>query len=607
MDPSLILFAIQSLIQIGSVASAAYEQAVRDAPIKMPNLPKPTMTAAEALEEYFNPTDGIYKALTAPDQTLANAWANATRSGFKDPIAVSTLLKAANDLDLNSGQGAQPDWSYIFGGPGAKILLAQWSDTAAPMDAWQSIALTLAQVALGFIGAHPQITGASSNGDKLLQALCSNLQQLLPDPSKTTRANFVQSVAASILHAGLKTIATDSSLIVNNAAAATLISRLAQPLVNYYDRETDPAAQLNWIAIRDTVFPQMVEAGLTALSNNEKQLLGKQFDPNDRLGALTQAFLQSVSTIALTRIGSPQAWVPVYQSILKTIAAKPSLFAKGNSEDDKFFSKFLGDVAGKFADSPPPFDGQSAINLGVTILDQLAAGLPSRGGNPWDTVAASAISQIVDGLKAGGTTVSTLLPDALTGVLKAILTEVTITPGMILGKGSSVEVQAIVASIAKAMAQDTGALITQSGWEQIASVAASTAAQNPGKLFKLDDATPEGQLATGLISQLLTAASKGFANGRSTGSVLFGDTLVSAIEQALKAAAGNATAALTNEQQITTLVMRLNGLTSDSTKPIGAAEWSWLFQNLVADVLDKGSLNCTDDQLRAMLYQHQIA
>jgi len=150
-------------------------------------------------------------------------------------------------------------------------------------------------------------------------------------------------------------------------------------------------------------------------------------------------------------------------------------------------------------------------------------------------------------------------------------------------------------------------LITPAGWQQIASVAAATAAQNPARLFKLNDASPEGQLASSLISQLLTTAAKGFANGRANGVVLFGDTLVSAIEETLKAAAGNAVAAAANQQQLATLVTRLNALATDPAQPIGAAEWSWLFRNLVAVVLETGALDFTDEQLRTMLSKRLVA
>lgn len=607
MDPALILFAIQSLIQIGSAASEAYEQAVRDEDVKMPALPKPIVTVDERLQEYFNPGDGIYKTMTGPGGALERTWLAANKSFFKDTVAIATLLRAADTIDINEQADGKMPAAYIFGGQGTKILLEQWSDRDAPLDAWQSIALTLAQVGLGFVGLHPNVAGLGGNGDKLLQALCANLQQLLPDPKKTKRVNFVRSVAAGILHAGLKTVAADSNLIVDSKAAATLISKMAQPLVDLYDKAASPAEEITWEAIRDTVLPQMIQAGLTVLSQNQKQILGKEFDTNSGLGALTQAFVQGVATVPFTKIGTPEAWIPVYQSLLKTIANQPGLLIKGSSDSDQFFSSLLGKVAGKLAETPVPYNGTAAIELGALVLDQLATRLPAAGGIKWDAVATAAIAQVVDGLKDGGPTVSTLMPDTLGAVVKAILTQVADTPAMIAGRGSTVEVQAIVASVAKAMAQDTSALISPAGWQRIASVAAATAAQNPARLFKLNDATPEGQLASNLISQLLTEASKGFVNGRAGGVLLFGETLVSAIEETLTAAAGNAVAAAKNQQQLTTLVTRLNALASDPNEPIGAAEWSWLFRNLVADVLDKGSLAYTDDQLRTMLYKRQVA
>jgi hypothetical protein len=622
MDPELVFFIIRSLIRVGTVARDAYEQSVRDQNFQMPDLPFPQLSAGELLQRYFNQVDGIYRQLADPSKNgaMAKYWGPNDLPNPKEPDAVPILLSTAMELQAQDAQkiptNATASWAYLRSQieSGVTGVLDPWSPQQAPTSPWAHIALALADVALDYVGSNPGVLGVGSNGEALIKVICTNLQNCLDaDATNGPQAYFVERLGAAILQAGLKTITENTDLIVADPAAGAVISSVAKPLSDLFAKASadgDFVGQLRWTNIRDTVMPQMVSAGLSALADHQQEILGAPFDPNNTLGYFTKGFLDALAADPVANLGTPQGWLPIYQSMLRAVAAKPNLLVNAGSNDQnaQAIQDLIAGIATKLAAAPFPYNtGDAALGLGQVVVDVLQKDLPARTSDPWVLLVPSALQAVLDGVSKGGGSVASLAQGELTAVIRVILQKVAATPGMIVGNGASTELQTIITTVATAMAQDSKFLISEDGWTQIAAAAASAAAANPGKLFGISSATPEGELAGKLISQLLTKASAGFGTMRSGNVVLFGDTLVQAIEDTISAAAGNAVGAAKNIDQISSLVDRLNKMAADPTKPIGAADWGWLYRNLIADAFDKGSLDLTDDQIRQMLYAHQLS
>jgi hypothetical protein len=631
MDPELVFFIVRGVLRVGTAARDAYEQSVRDASFQMPDLPFMQESTEQTLQRFFNLQNGALADLVDPAKKgpLANCWLPGDIGGHPktDSASLARLLdaKAAFEHQLAIDAGSDPtraglravDQSSMVG------ILDQWSDKAKPVGPWGHIAVALAGVALDYVGSNPGILGVGSSGEALISALCSNITACLDEGVVDgPQAYFVERMGVSILQAGLKTITDNPDLVTTDKAVGSLIGAVASPLAALFQQAIDTnsyADQLRWINIRDNVLPKMVSAGLSALADHQEELLGAPFDPNDTLGYFTKGFLGALSQTSVLKLGDPEAWVPIYHAMLQAVVARPNLLIKvGNGDANaQAIQDLVGNLAATLDKAPLPYSGDTAIDLGLVVIDELQKTLPTRTSDPWINLVPSALRAVVQGLSAAPSTAN--LPAAeLSAVVRVVLNQIAATPGMIVGNSatsSSIELQAIISAVATAMAQDKTLLVSSDGWAAIAATAAQVAARNPGKLFSISDATPEGQLAGVLISQLLTKAAQGFANGRASGVVLFGDTLVGAIQDTLTAAAGNAKGALVNTGQMLALVDQLNGLVAEGlpvagkpppANPISAADWSWLYRNLIAGVFDKGTLAYTDDQLRGMLFNHTL-
>ncbi len=614
MDPELIFFIISSLIRVGTATRDALEQSARDKDFQI-SVAYPVASVADRFDEFFNRNTGLRRDLTRkPDGPLAKYWIDNATGGAPDTTAEAhtalfTALGGLKRLDFATNASwislRTVDEEALVG------VLSQWSNADKPLDPWARVALAIADVGLAYVGSNPGIVLVGSSGEVLLKALCANLSHLVDDIQDGTQAYFLERLAAGFMQAGLQTLSDNAGALLTDKASQDLLNAVAKPLATLFSqavKSKDPATQLTLSNFRDTIFPQMVSAGLKAISDHQKELLGSDFDPTSALGSLTQGFLQALSLQPVSALaqGDPKAWLPIYQSLLRSIAASANLIVPGTTADDKLFQNLISGIATTLSAPPPPYRSDTAINLGLVVVDALQQNLPTRTQEPWILLVPSALNAVVRGLKNTSMPINTLSQNELSTVIRVVLAQVAATPGMITGNNSSTELQAIISSVASAMAQDSRFLIGEDGWAEIAAAAASAAAKNPGKLFNINNATPGGQLASKLISQVLAGAATSVSATRAPNVVLFGDTLVGAIKDTLTAAAGNAIGAATNINQITTLINQLNKLVADPLRPIGAADWSWFYRNLIADAFDKGALNLTDDQLRQMLFDHKL-
>jgi hypothetical protein len=396
---------------------------------------------------------------------------------------------------------------------------------------------------------------------------------------------------------------------------------MAKPLAELFDkavRDDKPVEQLTLAVMRDTVFPQMVSAGLSVLADHQREMLGGTFDPGDTLGYFTKGFLQALSEQSVLKLGNAQAWFPIYKALLHAAAARPDLIVKGATDDRnaEAVRDLIKGVAGLLGNQPFPYTRDTAIDLALVVVDVLRKELPSRTSDPWELLIPAALKAAIEGLRNGGTDFRKLAQDEVAAVIRVVLQQVAATPGMIIGPTSSVEIQEIITAIARAMVADDKFLVSKDGWTRIAAVAATAAARNPGKLFNISTVAPEGQLASLLISKVLGKASSGFAkpsDTRSKGVVLFGETLVNAIKDTLTAAAGNARGAFDQKDRIQGLIDQLNGLVNPDRQltktpqgavvlyPIGAADWSFLFRILIVDLFANGPRTYTDEELKNFL------
>jgi hypothetical protein len=611
MSPELIFFAIRSLIRVGTAARDAYEQKVRDGDFAMPPLPVPAVYPEERIILFFSKKRGPYHQLTAEGGALSKYW-NAAEDTNLDTdearealLAYADLLRREKTLQTATNKGDDIDWRALrWSDEEAVDMLPQWGKGQGPINPWARIGLALADVALDYINTTPKSIGLEGNAEVLVKAFTGNLRVLLPNPDNVARAYFVERLGVALLQSGLKSIADNAAAVTDSAALQAMIGNISKPLVDLFEG-ADAAEKLTWLNIRDTILPKMVQAGIETLAEHQKAFLGRKFDPDNLAGAMTKAFLEGLVKTGLTGLGKMESWVPVYKSLLGVIATRPQLITGAGAE--VFFQELLANVAKQMKDLPvpPPFRGGGEVDLLQAVVDALGKDVPWIKDERWDETVVAVVVQVAEGLRSG-TGVAGLRDRArMTAILQIVLGTISRTPGIVLGDSSSKEIQAIVGVIAQAMSTDSNLLLSGPDWETIAAVAAAEAARNPGRLFKIDDATPEAQLALKMIQAILNKTAADLAAARRNGAVLFGATLATAITETLKVAAGNATKAFSNDKQLEALVASLNALAESKDPALaaaGAEEWLWLFRKLVAGVLDGGKADYTPKELSDMLY-----
>ncbi|TCT02368.1 hypothetical protein [Aquabacter spiritensis] len=607
MSPDLIFFTLRSLLRVGSAAQSVLEQQIRDAAI---DLPPPAPDQADPLDVAIKYFRGDYRSWVAPGGALHAHW-DAVSDVYKPtPEAKAAVIDAVFTIKRTfaspaAGAGSLSLDQLAAEGDGV-VLLQQWKTGEAP-DPWARIATTLAGVALDYVALDPGLFASGARGEKLVAALAANLQGLLPKLDAPGQADFVERLAAIVLQAGLETLAKSPDLVIGQKPLQDLLRAMTLPLAQDFARSApdDVLARIALTRLRDDVLPRMVAAGLDVVAQNQRALLGAAFDPAKTAGALTQAFLAAVQGREFATLAQPEGWVPVYQALLRGVAARAEAVIPGTGAPEDFYRGVLSKVAIAAAGLRPLAPGWE-VAIVVAALEGLNDNLPFRVKTPWADLAGTAIQQFVgglgQGLNAGTPLESIFTPELFTGLVKLVLAKVAATPGMLTGDGQ--ELRSLTATLAAAFAADTTLLVSPEGWKTIVATLLDEAARNPGRLFGLDGAAPEQHLATRIVARILAQAETALkVSGRADGAVLLGDTLADAICETLKVAAGNADRAAKNLPALDALLVRLNALAVAPADRIGAREWLFLFRTLVAGALDTGTLPASDADLRKLLYR----
>lgn len=622
LSPELILLFVRGVIKLGTAARGAYEQKLRDQKI---TLPPPLATYGDPLDlvvTYFRDKvdqqtpQGKYHAMVAAGGPLYRHWDH-TRNIYRDTDEDKAVLIAAAVELLNASNTTAWQTSLSHGDDGTMLVLSQWRDSAAPPQPWLRVAMAVADVALSYVAIDPRLLVRGGNAEKLVSAFSSQVAGLLPDPTTPSQISFVQRFVAAFFEGGFRTLVGKPDLLSDEKHWQAMAAAVAAPMAKSLS-EALKAAEANpgnleasrnlfdWMNIRDALLPELVQAGLDTLIAHQMKFLGRDFDPNSRTGALTQAFLATAKDVGVSRA---KGWLPIYHSLLKAIAARSDAIIKGDGHDDAFYKQLLVNVANTMDSWQQPFSGKWKTDLATSVLDTLATTMPLPGGNPWSDVAVAALQDLAsgfaEGLRQTGGISSVLTEQALLDLLRILAAQAARTPDMLLRSGANSELKAIVAAVAHAMTLDKKLLITADGWKTIISVATGEAARNPARLFKLDGTSPDKQLGVKLIACLLDKVSAYAKRDRIYGFVVFGDTLTEALVITLREAAGNADEAGTEKAllAIGDFVTRLNDLTTRETGRIGASEWLWLFRKFLPEVIDRQECPYSADDLRAKLYQ----
>jgi hypothetical protein len=602
MNPLLIVFGIRAVVRLGRAGAEIYAQRARDKAVFLPDIVAPAFNRYDYVVTFYASPANL--AALRQDERLRPLWDDGLHRPIDKRTATVDMLYAAA---IAAQATARDDQATLELAGGA--MIAQWSRAAAPISPVGRIAVTMADIALEFVGSNPAVMGIGGSGERLIGALALNLADLIPDDTDEfgPRAHFADRVVGIFLRSGLSVLAQHPDLVVDQEHTRRLVAETLKPLVAALPE--DLGERLRWQGLLEALLGPAASAAFSVIAEKPDAFLGKAFATDKAVGAVTQALFATLKDGGLRGRFSDAGWIALYKAVLGVVAERPALFVgAGTRPADELIRDLLSGAAAALADKPG-FDGDLGARLAIVALEALnanAAGVLSLDrADAWEGMALDMIGQVTGALSArlanpaAAGALGRFGQEQLVELARVFLTRAAATPGM-PGVGRT-ELQAIVSGVAAAMAADDKLLLSHGDWLKIAAVAAEEAAANPGRLFGLDEGSAAGSLAVRVIGDLLQAASAAWSTprdgrtGRDAGNLLAGATLRDAIVASLRAAAGNAVAAAADTRPFLSLARAVNEVARASPGEFGDKDWLRLFDGLTARALASGGIGPIDE------------
>ncbi len=622
MNPLFVLFGIRAALRLGRTGAEIYAQRSRDRAVFLPDLIKPDIDRYALIVTFY--ASAAREQALLDDEALSPLWdEDLHRPIRKSPAVVDTLFAAVIEAQIQEAGTEDETEAELSVEIAGGFMIEQWNRSAAPISPVGRIAITMADIALEFVGSNPSVMGIGGNGERLIGAIALNLSHMIPDDQDEfgTRAKFADRLCGIFLRAGLSVLADHPELVVDQDHLQALMAETLTPLVT--NLPDDLSEQLEWRALLDALAGPAASAAFAVVAERPDAFLGKAFSTDKAVGAVTQALFETLSDTGLREQLTDAGWLKLYKSVLRVAADRPDLFIGSGDQPKKELLRDLLSGVAQTLHASEAFDGELGAELAAIAIDALnenaAVLLELDDQDEWQTLAIDMIDQVSGALadrlrnpdQAGA--LRQFGKQQLVELSRIFLVQAAATPGM-LGIGRT-ELKAIVSGVASAMAADENLLLTSDDWLKIAAVAAAEASVNPGRLFGLNEDTAEGALGAEIIGGLLTVAAAEWdkldaegAAGRDAGHVLAGPTLRDAITVALRAAAGNARAAASAGKPIETLAARISDIVREDPEAYGGGEWLLLFREMIGNALTEGTIvDISDDEIRTILSKRDAA
>jgi hypothetical protein len=366
--------------------------------------------------------------------------------------------------------------------------------------------------------------------------------------------------------------------------------------VTGFDKNPDNRPQ--WIDIRDTLLGPVAEAALKTVQRHQDAFLGGKLSSTTAVREVTAALLKTTAEGDLGDLFTSEGVVRLYRTALDLCVKNPRLFIATTGGKSDAARDLLVRIGDAIRDAPPQFDKALVADVAIAALESLKGNVPGLlriKDDAWRNVAGDLTTKVLGGLQKGigaadaRTAFETMFtPEETVELISIVMKQVVQTPGMITGAEVSDEVQALMATIAGAIAARGSELMTPDDWIAVAQAIAAETVRNPGRIIPLAG-PPQQQLAGKILQVLLDAAAQSFPGGKRTdASLLFGQTLREASVIAIQAAAGNSGKAARNLEAFRNFLQVLNNAAAANPEQIGAREWLSLFDSHIARVFAIG-------------------
>ncbi|HTU64890.1 MAG TPA: hypothetical protein VMF52_02980 [Steroidobacteraceae bacterium] len=591
MNPTLILMAVRAAIRLGRAGEQAFGQYARERDILLPMFKTVTFPNEEMVRGFFVINKAMLSAEARP------AWESFTKKAGAPPVVgdfdilVAEYARAQAALDSK----VQPLADEFAG----QWMIRQWAQGEKPPGPLAKVVLTIVDVAAEAAAQDPRLFGVGGNAEVLVKALAANIAAFIPDDTDQLgpRNQLGERLAGMFLKSALGALSEHPDALIDQSHVQQLVKGTLPTLVAAFPDTL--AKQVDWRNVMDSLLGPVTSAGMKIVAQDPRAFFGSRFGDDGLLGPLTGAYLLKAADLGIERTFSRAGAVEIYKATLAFAAARPELFVgKAANATDQLITAVFKDLVAVADQHSPPFDRDLLAQLGAVTLDAAARAVGARldAGGSWENVVSRILTPVVaatsTALRTGDKGALRMLasPATLESFVRIIVTQIAGTPGMITTTDNP-EVNALVGSIAAAMAADENLLLSREDWMSIVSVAAAEVAANPGRLLGVQPGTATNTLLSTLLQDLLAVANARWQQGaRAGGTVLFGETLREALITAISASASQATAALLNSAKVKQLAAQLTELVATKMGIYGSKEWLCLYRVLITQVIDTGAL-----------------
>lgn len=590
MNPTLIVMAVRAAIRLRRTGEQAFGQYARERAIMLPMLQKIELPKAELMRAFFLNHDELLSPEALPAWKSFRNEPGAPRVAGDFDMIAAEYARAQATLDQNLKPLADE-----FAG---QWMIEQWARGDRPPGPLAKVVLTIVDVAAEFVAQDPRLFGVGGNAEVVVQALAANIATFIPDDADELgpRNLLGERLAGMFIKGALGALSEHPEALIEQAHVQSLVKGTLAPLIAAFPATLEE--QVRWRNVMDSLIGPVATEGMKAIAQNPRAFFGSRFGADGLLGPLTSSYLLKATELGFERTFSRAGAVEIYRATLAFAAARPDLFiGKVADVNDQLLAAVFKDLVAVAEAHSPPFDADLLAQLGAVTLATVAgaAGAKLERGGPWQNVLSRILTPVVaataKALRTGDKGALRLLssPSNLESFVRIIVTQIASTPGMVTSTDNA-EVNALVGSVAAAMAADEHLLLSRDDWMAIVAAAAAEVAANPGRLL-----APGGGVANSLLTTLLqdlvaVASAQWKHDGRASGTVLFGATLREALITAIRACASQATASLLNSAKLKRLAEQITALVSGNAGLYGSKEWLCLYRVLITQVIDTGSL-----------------
>ena len=265
----------------------------------------------------------------------------------------------------------------------------------------------------------------------------------------------------------------------------------------------------------------VAEAALKTVQQHQESFFGKKLSSNTAVGAVTSALLGAAAEGDIGDVFTPEGTVRLYRSVLELSVKNPRLFIGTDGPKSDIARDLLVRIGGAIQNAPPGIDKKLAGDVAIAAIESLKVNVPGLlriKDDAWRNIAGDLTAKVLTDCRAGIGAADAqkafeimFSPEETVELLSIVMKQVVQTPGMIAGVQVSDEAQALVATIAGAIAARGSELLTPEDWKAVAQTIAVEVARNPGRIISLGN-KPEQQLA-GKLLQVLLSSRRRFISG----------------------------------------------------------------------------------------------